>query len=60
MQEFWIELDPPGLGRAATKTAKVAIAKRASLENMVKMSDWFGDNELDKIKLRVFNWGILH
>ena len=40
---------PPG--RAATKTAKVAAAKRASLENMVKMSEgvlvgWLGGGVL--------------
>ena len=38
MQELTIPDPPPGLGRAATKTAeKAATAKRASLENMVKM-----------------------
>lgn len=30
---------PPGLGRAATKAAKVATAKMAILENMVKMNE---------------------
>ena len=39
MQELVIG---PGLGRAATKTAKVAAAKIATLENMVIMSERLG------------------
>ena len=39
MQELLID---PGLGRAATKTAMEAATKRASLESMVKMSEWLG------------------
>ena len=38
LQELFIS-DPPGLGRAATKAAKIATAKRVSLESMVKMSE---------------------
>ena len=39
LQELLID---PGLGRAATKTAMEAAAKRASLENMVKwVGGWF-------------------
>lgn len=39
LQELLID---PGLGRAATKTAMEAATKRASLESMVKMSEWLG------------------
>jgi hypothetical protein len=46
LQEPLIDPDPPpGLGRAVTKAAMKATAKKASLENMVKMkevSEWKG------------------
>ena len=61
LQELLID---PGLGRAATKTAMEAAAKRASLENMVKMNGRLGLQVVDQetktklklgIRLRIFN-----
>jgi hypothetical protein len=45
LQELLID---PGLGRAATKTAMEAAAKRASLDNMVKMSGRLGLQAVNK------------
>lgn len=45
LQEFSM---PSGLGRAATNTAKEATAKRASLEDMVKMSGRMGLQAVNK------------
>ena len=44
LQELSID---PGLGRAATKTAMEAAAKRASLENIVKISGRLGLQVVD-------------
>lgn len=62
MQELSI---PPGLGRAATKTAMKAVTKRASLENIVKMSERVGFQvvslEVDtKLGIRVREFTMTH